>query len=224
VRWKWGLLGCIGAASLGAAGASAAPATDLFALTLSGTASAQWDHTGAPIADVDCTRKERTEGLRSVRFRSRPTRVRLVDGRLIAIDLRGVRGTVTLGGAETTETMCPGGEGSAQIRDCITSRRTFTGGAVRLSSPARGRLAFGPARGVRLAVANCPDEISAVRRAPLGPSPSPLRLPLDKLSSPRTQTVTTRVSFRRTVPFQLPELGSLVRRATWTLTFRRLDS
>lgn len=193
-------------------------------LTLSGTASAQWDHTGAPIVEGECTRTERTEGLRSVRFRSRPTRVRIVDGRLIARDVRGVRGTVTLGGAEMTEVMCPGGEGSAQIRDCITSKRSFTGGAVRLSSPARERLAFGSARNVRLAVANCPDEIAAVRRAPLGPSPSPIGLPLDKLSNPRAQTVTTRVSFRRTVPFQLPELGSLERRATWTLTFDRVKA
>jgi hypothetical protein len=224
VRWKWGLLACGGAACLAAAGAAAAPPAGVFTLTLSGTASAQWNHTGAPIVENGCTRTEKTEGLRSVRFRSRPTRVRLVDERLIAIDVRGLRGTVTLGGAETTETMCPGGEGSAQIRDCVTSKRSFTKGAVRLKSPARGRLAFGPARNVRVAVANCPDEVAAVRRAPLGPSPSPVRLPVDKLSNPRSQTVTTRVSFRRTVPFQLPELGSLELRATWTLTFRRLKS
>jgi hypothetical protein len=77
---------------------------------------------------------------------------------------------------------------------------------------------------VRLATANCPDEIAAVRRAPLGPSPSPIRLPLDKLSNPRTQTVTTRLSFRRTIPFAAPEVGSLERRATWTLRFDRIKS
>jgi hypothetical protein len=214
----------MGTASVAAAGASAAP-TDVFVLTLVGTASSQWDHTGAPTPENnDCTKTEKTEGLRSVRLRSRPTRVRIVDGRIIGVDLRGIRGTVTLGGAETTEIMCPGGEGSAQIRDCITTRRSFTGGAVRLSSPTRGRLAFGPVRSVRLATANCPDEIAAVRRAPLGPSPSPIRLPLDKLSNPRTQTVTTRLSFRRTIPFAAPEVGRLERRATWTLRFDRIKS
>src|SRR6266540_1235985 len=153
----------MGSASVAAAGASAAARTDLFVLTLLGTASAQWYYTAAPTPEnSECSRTERTEGLRSVRFRSRPTRVRVVDGRLAGVDLRGVRGTVTLGGAETTETSCPTGEGSAEIRDCVTTRRSFAGAAVRLSSPARGRMAFGAVRGVRLAVADCPDEITAV--------------------------------------------------------------
>ena len=150
-------------------------------------------------------------------------RVRIVDGRLVGVDLRGVRGTVTLGGAETTETTCPGGEGSAQIRDCITTKRSFAGAAVRLSSPARGRLAFGAVRGVRLALANCPDEILEVRSAPTGPSPSPIRLPLDKLTHSRTRSVITRVSIRRETPFAAPEAGSLEQRASWTLTFDRIN-
>jgi hypothetical protein len=211
----------MGAASLVAAGASAAPGTDLFVLTLTGTASAEWNHTGAPTADNDCTSTEKTEGIRRVRFRSRSTRVRIVDGRLIAVALRGIRGTVTLGGAETTETTCPGGGGSAVIRDCVTSVRSFAGAAVHLSSPARGRLAFGAVRGARLARVNCPDEVTAVLRAPAGPSPSPIRLPLDKLTNPRAKSVVVRVSGRREVPFGPPEAGSVEQSAVWTLTFKR---
>ena len=224
MRWKWGLLACICAALLAAAGAAAAPRSDLFVLTLAATATAEWDHTGAPTPENECSKTERTEGLRSVRFRSRPKRVRIVDGRLIGVDLRGVRGTVTLGGAETTETTCPGGGGSAVIRDCITTRRSFAGAAVRLSSPARGRLAFGAVRGVRLAGVDCPDEIAAVRRAPAGLSPTPIRLPLDKLADPRARSVITRVSIRREVPFAAPEAGSLEQRASWTLTFDRVKA
>jgi hypothetical protein len=190
-------------------------------LTLTGTASAQWNHTGAPTPDNDCTTTEQTEGLRRVRFRSRPTRVSIANGRLIAVDLRGVRGTVTLGGAETTETMCPGGGGSAMIRDCVTSVRSFAGAAVRLSSPARARLAFSAVRGVRLARVNCPDEIAAILQAPAGPSPNPIRLPLDKLTNPRSHTVVLRVSVRRQVPFAPPEAGSVAQRPAWTLTFKR---
>jgi hypothetical protein len=194
-------------------------------LTVTGTASAEWDYTGAPTPEShECSKTERTEGLRSVRFRSRPTRVRIVDGRLIGVDLRGVRGTVTLGGAETTETTCPAGEGSAEIRDCITTKRSFTGAAAHLSSPARGRLAFGAVRGVRIALVNCPDEITAVRRTPAGLSPNPIRLPLHKLADPRTRNVVIRVSIQREVPFAAPEAGRLGQRALWTLTFHRVNS
>jgi hypothetical protein len=193
-------------------------------LTVSGTASAVWDHTGAPTADGECTRTFRTEGIRSVRFKSRPTRVRIVDGRLQAVVVRGLRGTVTLAGAETTDRKCPDGTGSSQIADCITSKRSFAGGFLRLSSPVRGRLAFGPVRGVRLAVADCPDEIAPVRQAPTGPSPAAIRLPVAKLSHPRTRSVTSRLSFQRTNPFTAPEEGMLQQRVAWTLTFTRVKT
>ena len=182
----------------------------------------EWDHTGAPAPDGDCTRTFRTEGIRSVRFKSRPTRVRLVAGRLQSVDVRGIRGTVTLAGAETTERKCPDGTGSIQVADCITSRRSFTGGIVRLSSPARARLAFGCVRGARLAVADCPNEIAPVRQAPAGPSPTRSRLPIDRLSHPRTRTVTSRVSFRRNDVFPAPEQGTLRQRVMWTLAFTRV--
>ncbi len=221
---KWGLLGCGIAATLASAGASAATPGDIYLLTVSGTASAQWDHTGAPAPDGDCTRTVRTEGIRSVRFKSRPTRVRIVDGRLQRVDVRAVRGTVTLAGAETTDRQCPDGTGSSQIADCIRSTRSFAGAAVRLSSPARGRLAFGPVRGARLRVADCPNEVSMVRRQPAGPSPAVVNLPIDKLRHPRTRSVTSRVSFRRNDPFAPPEEGTLQQRIVWTLTFTRVTS
>jgi hypothetical protein len=195
----------------------------VFVLTLSGTASAQWDHTSAPTPADACTKTERTEGIRSVRFRSKATRVRIVDGRLV-VGLGGVRGTVKLSGAETTETTCPGGGGSAEIRDCITSTRSFSGAAVRLSSPVRGRLSLGPVRGVRLAVADCPDEVAAVRRAPAGISPMPIRLPVDKLANPRNVSVTTRFSIRREDPFPRPASGTVEQHAAWTLTFKRVGA
>ena len=193
-------------------------------LTVSGTVSAVWDHTGAPTADGDCTRTFRTEGIRSVRFKSRPTRVRLVNGRMQAVVVRGLRGTVTLAGAETTDRKCPDGTGSSQVADCINSRRSLAGGTLRLSSPSRGRLAFGPVRGARLAVADCPNEIAPVRQAPAGPSPAVIGLPVDKLSHPRTRTVTSRVSFRRNDSFAAPEQGALQQRVVWTLTFTRVTS
>jgi hypothetical protein len=214
----------MGVASFAVAGASAAGNSNFFLLTLSGTASAQWDHTGAPTTENGCSKTLRSEGIRSVRFRSKPTRVRIVDGRLVAVDVRGVGGRVTLGGSETTEITCPGGSGTAQIADCAQSARTFARAAVRLSSPARGRLAFGAVRGVRLTRSDCPDEIVPVLRAPAGPSPPSISLPLDKLTNPRTHTVTSRVSNHRKTPFAAPEQGTLEQSVAWTLTFKRVTA
>jgi hypothetical protein len=223
VGWRWSLLGCAVAASFAGAEASAATRAHVYVLRLSGTASARWDHTGAAARDGSCTKTLRTEGIRTVRFTSRPTRVQVVDGRLLAADVRGIRGTVTLGGAETTDRRCGDGTGTSQIADCAPSTRSFTGGSVRLSSPAPGRLAFGAVRRVRLPVANCPDEVAAVRRAPAGLSPGPIRLPA-KLSHPRTGSVTSRVSFRREDRFAAPEKGSVVQTIVWTLTFTRVKT
>jgi hypothetical protein len=194
----------------------------VYLLTVSGTASAQWDHTGAPTVDGACSRTFRTEAIRRVRFKSRPTRVRIVGGRMQPVVVRGIRGTVTLAGAETTDRDCPDGTGSSQIADCIRSTRSLTGGSLRLRSPGRGRLAAGLVRGARLAIANCPDEIAAIRRAPGGPSPTAIRLPVDKLTNPRARGVTSRVSFQRNEPFAAPEEGTLQQRVVWTLKFARV--
>jgi hypothetical protein len=149
--------------------------------------------------------------------------VRIVDGRLVAVDVRGIRGTVTLGGAETTDRRCSDGTGTSQIADCAPSTRSFTGASVRLSSPSRGRLAFGAVRRVGLRVADCPDEIAAIRRAPAGLSPAPIRLPA-KLAHPRTGSVMSRVSHRREDRFAAPQQGMVVQTVLWTLTFTRVKT
>jgi hypothetical protein len=216
-------VGCSVAALLSSAGALAAPRADVYRLTVSGRVSAQWDHTGVPTADGACTRTFRTEGIRSVRFRSRPTLVRLIDGRLQGVTVRGIGGTVTLAGAETTDTKCPDGTGTSQVADCVTTRRSFAAGTLRLRSPARGRLAFGTVR-ARLAIADCPNEIAPVRQAPAGASPTTIRLPIAKLSHPGTRGVTSRVSFRQNDTFGPPEDGALQQRVVWTLTFKRVKT
>jgi hypothetical protein len=208
---------------LASAGAVASTGADVYLLTVSGTASAQWDHTGAPVADGACTMTLRTEGIRTVRFKSRPTRVRIVGGRVAPVNVRGIRGTVTLAGAETTDRRCPDGTGTSQIADCTRTTRSFAGAFVRVTSPARGRLLFGPVRGARPAVANCPDEIAPIRRAPAGPSPPTIDLPA-RLSHPRTRSVKSRVTFQRKNSFAAPEQGTLQQRVVWTLTFTRVTT
>lgn len=225
MRHIWGLLVCVGAACLGCGAAASAPsATDIFELTLSGTASAEWDYTTAPVLEGTCTRTERSEGIRKAVFRTRrPTRVRLVDGRIRPADVRSIAGSISLRGAWTTDTRCGDG-GPAVIRDCVTTRRTFAGGALRLSSPAAGRLAFGPVRGVRLRKVLCPPEPAAVTRAPLGSVPQSGRLPLGKLTAARTRRVTLTFTFNRTRTFDPPEAGQLEQVAKWKLAFERVKA
>lgn len=191
-------------------------------LTLTGVASAEWDHTPAPVAEDACSRTERSEGVRRVRFRSRPMLVHVTGGRLIGTDVRGIRGSVSVGGALTIETRCGAGGGSAEIRDCVTTSRSFSGAAMRLRSRAGASLAFDAVRGVRLGEVSCPTEPPAVRRAPAGISPRPIRLPVAQLADPRTRRLVLRVSVERRASFGAPEAGQLEQTAQWTLTFERV--
>jgi hypothetical protein len=141
-----------------AAGARAAPAPTLFRVTLVGTANQEWSYTAAPVEDGICRRTEMTEGIRSVRFRtSRPVVVRLRAGRVLPADLRGLAGTVTLGGANTKDENCAG-VGSQVISDCVQTKRSFAGARARIASRRPGVLALEAVRDVRLRVSDCPRE------------------------------------------------------------------
>jgi hypothetical protein len=220
-----GLIGLLGATSLVAAHASAAPAPTLFRLTITGTAHQEWSHTASPVKNGDCSRTVKSEGIRTATFRtSRPIVVRLSGGRVLPIDLRGISGTVTLGGANTTDETCPGGTGTAQIADCVQSRRSFGAARVRLSSPRRGVVALGSIRTVGLVESDCPIEPVDVRRRPLGPVPGPLRLPKAALMERNVSRITLSASRSRRKTYAAPEAGRLDERAEWALTFVRVQS
>jgi hypothetical protein len=192
----------------------------LFRLTLEGTARHTWDHTSAPVADGACTRTVRSEGIRTATFRTRrPVLVRVVEGRVLPVDVRGIAGTVSLGGANTTRRVC-GEEGTEQIADCVTTRRSFAGAVARISSPRSGVIALGRVRGVGLRRVDCPLEVADVRRAPLGPVPGPLRS--RALLNPGLRRLVLTGSKRQTTRFGAPEQGNLSARAEWTLTFVRV--
>src|SRR5204863_6638536 len=104
-----GLLGVIGSACFAASGAGAVRAPDLFELTIRGTAVADFDHTTAPVERLECETSSRAQGHRTVVFRSsRPTLVRFVSGRIRPVAVRGLEGTVKLGGTNTETSVCAG--------------------------------------------------------------------------------------------------------------------
>jgi hypothetical protein len=223
LRRNLGLLGLLGVACVVVAHASAAPAPTLFRLTIVGTANQEWSFTAAPVETGDCLRTERSEGIRRATFRTRaPVIVRLAGGRVLPVDARGILGTVTLGGSNTTDETC-GGVVSSEIADCAQTRRAFTGAKVHFASPRRGVVVAGGAANVRLATASCPREPVDVRRRPLGPPLNLLRLPREALKEERLASINLRASRSSRKVYGSPEAGQLVESADWTLTFSRVE-
>jgi hypothetical protein len=220
-----GLLGLVGVACVGAAHASSAPAPTLFRLTIVGTAHQEWSFTAAPIETGDCVRTETSEGIRTARFRTRaPVVVRLSGGRVLPVDVRGIAGTVTLGGANRTDETCGDGGSTGQIADCAQTKRAFTGARVHAVSPRPGVVTLNGIANVRLATAACPREPPDVRRRPLGPPLNLVRLPREALTEQRLARITVRASRSQHKVYGSPEKGTLDESGEWTLTFVRVTS
>jgi len=211
------------AACLAAAHASATPAPALFQLSITGTAHAEWDHRGAPVAFGDCERTVRSEGFRDVRFRtSRTTLIRVADGRVLAATVRGLVGTVTLSGANTTTDVC-GANVHEVIADCVTTTRSFRGGSIGLSTTRPSTVTLRPLRNVRLRTSSCPREPAQVVRRPIGPLPSSLNVPETALTNTRLTTITVTASASVDTRFGPTETGTLKQRAVWTLKLQRVE-
>jgi hypothetical protein len=146
--------------------------------------------------------------------------VRLVGGRVLTAEIRGLTGTVTLGGANTIDERC-GAEGTGQIADCAQTKRSFAGGRARISSPRPRAVQIGVVRGVRLRESDCPLEPAEVRNNPLGTRLGVLRLP-DEAREERVSRITVRASRSRRIFFAAPAAGNLREHAEWKLTFVRV--
>ncbi len=218
-----GLLALTGSVCFASAGASAAPAPDLFRLTIVGTAHQEWDHTSAPVESEGCLRSVRSEGERSVRFRTtRPTLVRVVSGRVLRAELRHFAGTVAFTGPNTVNKVC-GTTETHTAQPCAKTSRSFNSGTATVASPRRGTIALGPIGNVRLGRIECPDQPSDVMVAPLGPVPSPLRISVATLTKKRFSRITLSASASRRKNYGAPEKGTSVQRSKWTFTFVRVE-
>jgi hypothetical protein len=205
-----------------AAHASAAPAPTLFRLTVVGTAHQEWSFTAAPVPDGACRRTETSEGIRDVKFRTkRPVIVRLSGGRVLPVVVGGITGTVTLGGANTTERTC-GASGTRQIADCVQTKRSFAGATLSAASPRPGVLGLKNIAKVDLATADCPLEPADVIIRPLGPTPKLLRLPKAALTERRVARLTVGATRTQRKLYGAPESGHLDERSQWNLRFDRV--
>jgi hypothetical protein len=139
------------------------------------------------------------------------------------VDVRGIAGTVTLGGVKTTEETC-GDVGTGQTADCAQTKRTFTGASVHAVSPRPVVVTLNRIAGVRLSTATCPREPPDVGRRPLGPAPDLVRLPKEALMEGRLARINLRASRARHQVYGSPEKGKLDESIEWTLTFVRIKS
>jgi len=205
--------------------ASSAPAPTLFRLTIVGTVHQKWSFTAAPVVTGNCRRTETSEGIRTARFRTRtPVVVRLAGGRVLPAEVRGIAGTVTLGGANRTDETCGDGGSTGQIADCAQTKRAFTGASVHAVSTRPGAVTLNRIANVRLATADCPLEPPDVRSHPLGPAPNLVRLPGEALKERRVARINLRVSRTQHKVYGSPEKGTLDESGEWTLTFVRVKS
>jgi len=216
------LLALLGGVCAVAAHASAAPAPTLFRLSITGTAHQEWTFRAAPVDTGDCRRVETSEGIRTVSFATKtPVTVRLSGGRLLPVTVGGIAGTVTLGGANTTDETC-GEVGSGKTADCAQTRRSFANASLRMNGPRPGLVGVAAVANVRLARSDCPLEPADVQRRPLGALGTLLRLPQEALSERKLARITLHASRTQRKAYGAPESGNLVDNARWTLTFVRV--
>jgi hypothetical protein len=201
-----------------AAGAHAAREPLLFRLTISGTAQATWDYTGAPTAMLDCSSSRSSHGTRIVRFHSaKPTLLRFVDERARAARIRGLQGTATISGTNTLNQTCAGVE-THTPQACVDTSDSFRSASATIFSPRPRELAL---RALNLAAARSRCPIEPVGVASLGPVPRRFRLPASSFRRRSTRiTLTASTSRRKT--YGDPEEGTLAERSSWTLTLSRV--
>jgi hypothetical protein len=222
LRRHVGWLVLLGPLCLAAAHASAAPTPTRFKLSIVGTAHQEWTYSAAPVAESGCTRTETSEGIRSATFRTKvPVTVRISGGKVLPVTIGGIRGTVTLGGANTTDERC-GESGSSKVADCAQTRRSFAGAKVKASSPRPGVLSLSQVTNVSLERADCPLEPADVRSRPLGPVAKLPRLPKEALTERKLARIALRATRSRRTTYGAPEGGRLEETVEWSLTFVRV--
>jgi hypothetical protein len=183
-----------------------------------------WSVAAAPVVSGDCRRTETSEGIRTATFRTRaPIVVRVVGGRLLPVDVRGILGKVTLAGANTTDEVC-GVDGTSKIADCARTTRAFSGATVHIEGPRPGVASLKAITHVRLPVADCPREPADVRLTPLGRPLNLVQLPKETLMEQKLARINVHTTRKREKTYGSPEQGRLVETVEWTLKFVRVEA
>ena len=215
-----GFLGVLGATSIAAAGADAAPGPEVFKLTIRVTAVVDFDHTSTPVDSAGCATTTQAHGFMTVHFGTRrPVLVRFAAGRAQPVVVRPLDGTAVLRGTNDLAAACASGT-THSPESCRPTIRRFQEAMTTLRSPRQGAIALGDVR-ASLRPIDCPREPDELRRAVLGRLPGPLSISTATLTAARTRRITLTASTTHTLTYNPPEAGFLQQRAKWTLTFER---
>jgi hypothetical protein len=215
------LLVAAAAASSAAAHASAAGSPDVFQLTLTGTATASWDYTSAPVSRLECESSQRSVGRRTATFRStRAMLVRFRAGRVATVVVPTLNGTVTLTGTNTQIQDCAGLR-TTTPESCTKTTRHFANGRATLLASGPGRVTISSLR-VSLQRAQCPREPDDALATPLGPRPGPLRIPTRALADDGVARITLSAFATHRKNYRTPEGGTITQHAVWKLTLVRV--
>jgi hypothetical protein len=203
-----------------ASSAGAAPAPDVFALTIRATVVADFDHTTAPVGSGDCTTTSRAQGSLTAHFGTRrPVLVRFVSGTLQLVTVRPLDGTAVVAGTNEVVKVCPPLQ-TPSPELCRRTTRTFRNARTTLRGSGPGLIVVGSIR-LSLRPIDCPREPDELRRAPLAPVPGPVHVSTKELANARTTRITLTASARHTLTYGPLEAGVLQQRSKWTFTFVR---
>lgn len=204
--------------------------TARFLVTVRGTVTKQWSYR-VQTRSGDCTRTVSGSGTRTIRVRS-------ADASVVAGSWPGPRAPATFDGAvrlagairqsgsKTTRDGGPAGcPQDERHPDCGLLTRTFQNRSMRLVSGRPRRLGFRRIPGLVPDVFynGCPGEPSAVRRLAGGINLADAAYSEKELFDRSTAGVTLRGSTDVTTKLFSPP-GSVLQRARWTLTLRRLGA
>lgn len=208
-------------AILAVAAAEARPNRATYAVTLRATITKDWN-TVSESTEENCRVVRRAIGHRTVTLRSaRPTRVvvNLASGRasFSPSAVRFVTVRVAQSGENKTrrDPPCPSG---TEIETCRPAKRTLRGGSFRFFRSGRNEISF---RTVRLPDAGtlCPREPAAVRT--IRPELRDAEGKIAEVELARGTSQTAFASATVTTDLEAPEVGRVVERVSWSLSFTR---
>jgi hypothetical protein len=194
-----------------------------FRVTLSGSISIAVNT--YPEASARCRPASEVGVWRLLTFRSeRPTRLEVAGSRGPAVPVRfaGERirrllGEIHLAAPSEYEVVCLDGSRRTVRSDYFTGSTSWRGGAVKLTSPRRGRIVLGPLTGVPEDPGGACGQVSG---APLGLELAPGRLTEAKLFDGKRKRVVVRGGMHRSAR-PSPTCG-VAEAVDWTLVFRRV--
>jgi hypothetical protein len=194
-----------------------------FRVTLSGAISSAVNT--YPDASARCRPTTELGVWRLLTFRTaRPTLITVVRGsgpagtvRFVRGRLRRLLGAIHLAAPSQYEVRCVDGSQTMVRSDHFTGSTSWKGGAVRLTSPRRGRIVLGRLRGVPQDPGGPCGQASG---ASLGLALAPGRLVDAKLFNPKVKKLVIRGAMRRSD--RPSRTCAVVQTVDWKLVFRRI--